>query len=276
MPRCQFSTIRAVPHNPGSHASANVGVILYDPGENIAYRKLTDNWREVRRITGFRYNPGSAEAAEQGPFGVEDDYLANLAKGQFMDSLRVTPPKSLMPFDTHEEALRWAYNSQVHIAALAGGKDGRADPADVRLKERILGARFPRGCYRRAHRFDLERPPAMRFPNVFFADGRPYRALFAVSLDAPGAYAAVKRRICEAETIKRQASTPPTFGMCTMQTGRQIDRGRPYVGNILDLARAWGVDSIHWDALDGELAEIRSAVSPPGLQAAGRGAPVLP
>lgn len=273
MPRCQFSTIRVVPHDPGRYASANVGVILYDPGENVVYRKLTDNWQEVHRITGFRYRPGSAEAAEQGPFSVGDDYLENLAKGQFMDSLRVTPPKNLMPFDTHEEALRWTYDSQVSIAAAAGGKNGRAGPACTRLREKILGARFPRGCYKLAYEFDLGRPPAMRFPNVFLADGRPYRALFAVSLAAQGAYATVKRRMCEAETIRRQAAAEVTFGMCTIQTRRQVDRGRPHVGDILDLAEEWGVDSIHWDMLGGELKEIRSAVSPPDLQAAGRRPP---
>ena len=265
MPSCQFSTIRAVPHDPGRYASANVGVILYDPGKNVAYRKLTDNWQEVHRITGFRYKPGRAEAAEQGPFSVGDDYLENLAKGQFMDSLRVTPPKNLMPFGTHEEALRWAYDSQVSIAALAGGKNGRADPADAMLREKIRVARFPKGCYRQAYKFNLGRPTAMQFPNVFFADGKPRKALFAVSLAAPGAYSTVKKRVCEAVTIRKQTPAPPAFGMCTIQAKREIDRGRAHVGNILDLAKEWDVESIHWDMLDGELAKIRGLVSPPRL-----------
>lgn len=276
MPRCQFSTIQVVPHDPGRYASANVGVILYDPGENIAYRKLTDNWQEVHRITGFRYRPGSAEAAEQGPFSVGDGYLENLSKGQFMDSLRVTPPKNLMPFDTHEEALGWTYDSQVSIAAAAGGKNRRAGPADIQLREKIREVHFPKGCYRQACEFDLGRPPAMRFPNVFLADGRPYRALFAVSLAAQRAYATVKKRVCEAVTIRRQGAVKVTFGMCTIQTRRQVDRGRPHVADILDLVEEWNVDSIHWDMLDGELAEMRSAVSQPELQVAERREPVRP
>ena len=276
MPSCQFSTIRAVPHDPGRYTSANVGVILYDPSENIAYRKLTDNWQEVHRITGFRYRPGRTEAAVQGPFSVGDGYLENLAKGQVMDSLRVTPPKNLMPFATHEEALGWAYDSQVSIAPLAGEKNGRASPADIQLREKIRGAHFPKGCYRQAYEFDLGRPPAMRFPNVFLADGRPYRALFAVSLAAQGAYATVKKRVCEAVTIRKQCATEITFGMCTIQTRRQVNRGQPHVGDILDLVEEWKVDSIHWDMLDGELAEIRSAVSPPELQVAGLRAPARP
>ena len=56
-----------------------------------------------------------------------------------MDSLRVTPPKNLMPFDTHEEAPGWTYDSQVSIAAPAGGKNGRAGPAGIRLREKGSG-----------------------------------------------------------------------------------------------------------------------------------------
>lgn len=265
MPSFQFSTIQVVPHDLGRHAYANVGVILYDPSENIAYRKLTDNWQEVYRITGFRYRPGAAEAAEQGPFDVEDNYLENLVKGQFMDSLRVTPPKSLMHFDTHRAALEWTYNSQVSIAALDGRKNGRADAASALLREKIALVRFPKWCYKSTYTFDLGRPPAMQFPNVFFADGKPYKALFAVSLSVPGSYATVKRRMCEVETIRRQAAAKPVFGMCTIQTKQEIDMGRPHVRDSLDLVKEWGVESIPWDKVDGELAEIRGIVSLPRL-----------
>ena len=270
MPSFQFSTIRVVPHDPGSHDSVNVGVILYDPARNVAYRRLTDNWQEVYRITGFRYKPGSAEAAVQGPFRVGDDYLENLVKSQFMDSLLVTPPKNLIPFDTHEEALEWTYNSQVSIAALGGAKNGRGDAADALLRKKIAAAHFPKGCYRQLHEFDLGRRPAMQFPNVFFKGGRPYKALFAISLAAPGSYATVKRRICEVVTIRKQADTDTIFGMCTIQAGKQIDRGLRHVRDSLDLAEEWEVESIPWDMVDGDLAKIRGAVSPPTLQVAGR------
>ena len=265
MPSCQFSTIQVVPHDLGRYASANVGVILYDPSENIAYRKLTDNWQEVYRITGFMYKPGVAETAEQGPFDVEDNYLENLVKGQFVDSLRITPPRNLMHFDTHREALEWTYNSQVSIAAVDGKKDGRADAASALLREKIALVRFPKWCYKSIYTFDLGRPAAMQFPNVFFTDGIPYKALFAVSLSVPSSYATVKKRMCEVETIRRQAAAKPAFGMCTIQTKREIDMGRAYVRNSLDLAKEWDVESIPWDEVDGELAEIRGIVSPPRL-----------
>ena len=261
MPGCQFSTVRVVPHDLGRHAPANVGVILYDPGKNIAYRKITDNWQEVYRITGFRYKPGAAEAAEQGPFDVEDNYLENLVKGQFMDSLRVAPPRSLMHFDTHEEALEWTYNSQVSIAALDGGKNGRADAAAVLLRKKIEMASFPKWSYKATYRFDLGRPPAMPFPNVFFKGDRPYKALFAVSLSAPRSYAIVKKRMCEVETIRRQAAATPAFGMCTIPPRREIDMGKPHVHNSLDLAKEWDVEDIPWDMVDEELEEIRTTVS---------------
>ena len=266
MPSCQFSAIQAIPSDLGAHTPANVGVILYDPDKNIAYRKLTDNWQEVFRITGFRYSPRDGEPTEHGPFSVEDDYLENLARGQFMDSLQVAPPKNLIPFDTHEEALRWAYASQVSIAALDAGGDGRADMAGKRLRERIAGAHFPEGSYRALYRFELGRPAAMRFPNVFLADGRPYKALFAVSLGAQGSYGIVKKRICEAATIRRRAGTDTVFAMCTTQAKQEIDMGRPRVRDSLDLAKEWDVEVIHWDMLDGELARIRGAVSEPPLQ----------
>lgn len=276
MPGFQFSTIQVVPHDPGRHAAANVGVILYDPSRNIAYRKLTDNWQEVQRVTGFRYNPGSAEAAEQGPFDVEDAYLENLARDQFMDSLTVTPPKTLMPFDTYEKALRWAYGSQVSIAALADEKNGRPDAADMRLRKKIAGVHFPKGCYKHAYKFDLDRPPAMRFPNVFLANGEPYKALFAVSLAAASASAIVKKRICEIETIKKQTGTGATFAMCTIQAKQEIDKGKPHVRDSLDLAREWDVESITWDRVDWELAKIRRHVSPLKLQVAGHRDPAKP
>ena len=265
MPSCQFSTIRVAPHDLGRHTPANVGVILYDPGKNIAYRKITDNWQEVYRITGFRYRPGAAEATEHGPFDVEDNYLENLVKGQFMDSLRVTPPRSLMHFDTHKEALEWTYNSQVSIAALDDGENGRADPAGVLLRKKIGLASFPKWCYKPTYTFDLGLPPAMSFPNVFFADDKPYKALFAVSLSAPGSYAIVKKRMCEVVTIRKQAAATPAFGMCTIPPRREIDMRKPHVSNSLDLAKEWDVENIPWDTVDEELEEIRTIVSPPGL-----------
>ena len=77
MTNCQVSTIMVVPHDGVHHDTLNVGVILYDPDRNVAYRKVTDNWAEVRRRTGFRYNAGRGEGV-QGPYSVGDNYLENL------------------------------------------------------------------------------------------------------------------------------------------------------------------------------------------------------
>lgn len=138
MTNCQVSTIMVVPHDGVHHDTLNVGVILYDPDKNVAYRKVTDNWAEVRRRTGFRYNAGRGEGV-QGPYSVGDNYLENLVRGQVRDSLVVTPPKTLMEFATHGEALEWAYASRVGVPPANDG-------AGAWLREAIAGAGFPGGA----------------------------------------------------------------------------------------------------------------------------------
>ena len=53
MPDFEFATIRVVPYAPARPDPLNIGVILHDPDKGVAFRKITDNWPEVRRRTGF-------------------------------------------------------------------------------------------------------------------------------------------------------------------------------------------------------------------------------
>ena len=252
MTNCQVSTIMVVPHDGVHHDTLNVGVILYDPDRNVAYRKVTDNWAEVRRRTGFRYNAGRGEGV-QGPYSVGDDYLENLARDQVRDSLVVTPPKTLMEFATHGEALEWAYASRVGVPPANGGEGAW-------LREAIAGAGFPGGCYREEHEFGLEGCACpVRFPNVFFEDGAPRAALFAASLSAPGSHAAIKERLCEIHAIRQWSGARPGFVMCAEEEERDVDKGGPGVRGVLDLVARWGVASVYRDGLGRELGRMRAA-----------------
>lgn len=123
MPDFEFATIRVVPYSPTHPDPLNIGVILHDPGKGVAFRKITNNWPEVRRRTGFRYNPGENDASEQGPFKVRRNYLEDLVAGQFHDSLVVTPPKILSHFETGREALDWVYSAEVGYPQLGAKKE---------------------------------------------------------------------------------------------------------------------------------------------------------
>ena len=270
MPDFEFATIKVVPHNPTHHDPVNVGVILYDPGRGVAFRKITDNWPEVRRRTGFRYNPGKDEASEQGPFEVRHDYLRDLEENQFRDSMVVTPPKILSHFETHREALDWVYSMEVGLPQLGAGKGGRGGRrAAALLAAKIAAAGFPRECYRKAHEFGPGRPPAVRFPNVFFKGGKPHTALFAASLAAPGPSRAVKARLFEVHAIREWSGSSPAFAMCVAQEKRHVDAGRPGVRSILGLLDKMGVETVYRDGIDGRLQKIERAVSTPGAMRRG-------
>ena len=104
MPHYQFSAIQLVPR-PGDGEPLSIGVILYDTDRNVAYRKFTDNWDEVRQRTGLGSLPDLRKVTEEGPFPAKGNYLDALAESQFHDSLLVTAPKRLMDFETHNAAL---------------------------------------------------------------------------------------------------------------------------------------------------------------------------
>lgn len=261
----EFATIKVVPHNSTHHDPLSIGVILYDPDKGVAFRKITDNWPEVRRRTGFRYNPGKDDASEQGPFEVRRNYLRDLAENQFHDSMVVSPPKILSHFETPGEAMDWVYSMEVGLPQLDGRKSGRAGRADVLLDEKITAAGFPRQCYKKIHEFGLGRPPAVRFPNVFFRNDEPYMALFAASLAAPGPSSSIKARLFEVHEIRRWSGSSPAFAMCVVQDERHVDTGRLDVRNSLGLLDRMEVEAVYWDGIDSKLQEIKRAVSPHGI-----------
>ena len=254
MPDCEFSTITVAPHGPAHPDPVNIGVILYDPGTNTAYRRVTDNWDEVRRRTGFVYIPGRDEQAVQGPFRVGDDYLKNLVEGQVRDRLVVSPPRNLMPFETHEAALEWVYSMQVGVPDSGGG-------AAARLRGEIARAGFPPGCYKRTHEFDLD-GPAVRVPNVFFAGSRPRNALFALSFAAPGSHAAARMALGKVRTVRELAGLDVEFSACIVQDEHEVDKGRTDVRGCTGLLDKWGVECVYWDGVGDMLGRIRRAVLP--------------
>ena len=265
MPDYEFATIRVVPHNATHRDTLNIGVILYDPDRGVAFRRITDNWPEVRRRTGFRYNPGRNDESEQGPFEVRRNYLRDLAENQFRDSMVVTAPKILSHFETHAEALDWLYSMEAGLPQLGGGKGRRIGRPGVLLGKKIAAAGFPRECYKRAHKFDLGRPlSAVRFPNVLFRGGEPYMALFAVSLAAPSLSSAIKARLFEVHAIREWSGSRPSFAACVVQDERHVDAARPDVRSSLGLLDRLGVETVYWDGIDGRLQRIKEAVSPPG------------
>lgn len=254
MPDCQFSTITVAPHGPAHPDPVNIGVILYDPDTNTAYRRITDNWEEVRRRTGYVYIPGRDEQTVQGPFRVEDDYLKNLAEGQVLDRLAVTRPRNLMNFETHEAALEWVYNMQVGVPDSGGG-------AGARLRKEIAKAGFPPGCYRRAYEIDLG-GPAVRLPNVFLAGSEPRSALFALSFADPGSYAAAREALGRVRAVRELAGLEVEFSACIAQAESEVDKGRMHVRRSIELLDKWDVECVYWDDLAGKLGRIRRAVLP--------------
>ena len=116
----QFSTIKIAPQS-AHRAPIAVGVILYDPKKGEVYRRFTDNWDEVRRRTGLATLPDIRSVTDEGPIKVGDDYLANLSANQFPDTLLVTLPCNLMPFDTPLDALEWTFGTHVGLPPRLGG-----------------------------------------------------------------------------------------------------------------------------------------------------------
>lgn len=264
MPDCQFSTITVAPHGPGHPDPVNVGVIVYDPCTNTAYRKVTDNWEEVHRRTGYRYIPGRDEPAEQGPFKVGDGYLQSLADGQVLDRLVVSQPKSLMHFDTSEEALEWVYSMQVGVPPRGGGR-GQGGAA-ARLRDMIARAGFG-GCYKADYEIDLG-GPAVRLPNVFLAGSEPRSALFALSLDSPDSHAEARVALGAVRAVRELAGLDVEFSACIAQAEHEADKGGECARRSLELLRKWNVECVYWDGLGAKLEGIRRALVLPQAAAA--------
>ena len=122
-----FSTVKIVAHAARGE-SVNIGVLLYDPAKRLLYRKITDNWAEVRRRTGVESLPDLGAVSGPGPVDADDGYLDALSDSSPPSGIVVTKPRSLMPFDGRLEALEWAYRSQVGVPdGEPGQRAGRAD-----------------------------------------------------------------------------------------------------------------------------------------------------
>lgn len=74
----------------------------------------------------------------------------------------MTRPRALVPFDGYQDALEWAFNSQISVPDVGA--------ADAALAGLVGDARFPPGCYSQWHVFSGARVP-IRFPHVFKKGG---------------------------------------------------------------------------------------------------------
>ena len=259
MPNYQFSTIKVVPQSAQREPVA-VGVILYDPAKGEIYRKFTDNWNEVRRRTGLANLPDIRSVTEEGPIRVGDDYLAALSDNQFPDTLHVTPPNSLMPFDTPGAALEWTFGAHVGLSPRAGDS-GSGRRADEMLVERIAAFGFAIGSYMHRYRFNL-RPAYVVFPHVFLKDGSPCDALFAVSAQSGSAATIIKNKICDIASIRKWIGPKPAFRMCAAEARDDDGWKRPAVRRALALLDRWDVGIVYRDGLDDALSQIQKEASP--------------
>ncbi len=259
MPDYQFSTIKIAPQSARREPVA-VGVILYDPQKGEIYRRFTDNWDEVRRRTGLATLPDLRSITVEGPVEVGDDYLASLSANQFPDTLLVTRPCSLMPFDTPRDALDWTFGTHVGLPPRIGGGHASGRSADGMLESRIASMKFVPGSYRRRYGFRLD-PFRIRFPHVFLKDGVPCEALFAASISSRSATNAIRRRICDIASIRKWHGGNVGFRMCAVEPTRDERRACSPVRETMGLLDKWGVGVVYWDGVDDMLGQIRESVS---------------
>ena len=261
MPDYQFSAIKIVPQSARREPVA-VGVILYDPKKGEIYRRFTDNWDEVRRRTGLATLPDIRSITEEGPIGVGDGYLAGLSANQFPDTLLVTRPSNLMPFDTPRDALEWTFEAHVGLPPRAGDDGSRpCRSADAMLGGRIAAMGFAAGSYRHRYEFRLGSLP-LRFPHVFLKDGVPRDALFAASVASRSAANAIRRRICDVASIKRWHDADVAFRMCAVESRHDAERCASAVRETMGLLDKWDIGVVYWDDIGDVLAKIRDDVPP--------------
>ena len=259
MPNYQFSTIRVVPQSAHAEAVA-VGVILYDPKRGEVHRRFTDNWDEVRRRTGLASLPDIGRVAEEGPARVADGYLAALLEDQFPDTLLVTRPNSLMPFDTPRDALDWAFGMHVGLPARQDGGHAPGQRADALLGERIKAAGFAPGSYKRRYEFSV-RPPPVEFPHVFLRDAVPRMAMFAVSAGSASATDTIKSRIGDIASIERWHTKGVSFMMWAAEARDSAELAGSVDSGIAERLEKWDIEAVYRDGIDDALARIRDCVS---------------
>lgn len=259
----QFSTIKIAPQSAHKEPVA-IGVILYDPKNGEVYRRFTDNWDEVRRRTGLVTLPDLRSITDEGPIKVGDDYLANLSANQFPDTLLVTRPCNLMPFNTPFDALEWTFGTHVGLPPQIGDDLPSGRRADVLLGRRIIAMKFSPGSYKHRYRFWLD-PFRIQFPHVFLKDGVPCEALFAASISSRSAANAIRRRICDIVSIRKWHDANVGFRMCAVESVGDAKRADSSVRETMGLLDKWDVGVVYWDSVDDMLGQIRESVSPAPL-----------
>ena len=263
MPDYQFSTIKVVPQNARSEPVA-VGVILYDPKRGEIYRKFTDNWDEVRRRTGLATLPDIRPITEEGPIKVAGGgrYLADIAEDQFPDSLFVTQPNNLMPFDAPRDALDWTFGTHVGLPAQAdAGGDARSRCADALLGERIKGAGFAAGSYMHRYVFAAQ-APHIKFPHVFLRGSAPRAALFAVSVRSASAADTIRGRIGDIASIRKWHMSDVAFMMWAAEAKDGAELAKMVSPGIAERLVKWEIEVVYRDGIGNALAEIKNSVSP--------------
>lgn len=259
MPDYQFSTIKIVPRSVSKEPVA-IGVILYDPKKGEVYRRFTDNWDEVRRRTGFATLPDIRSITTEGPIEVGEDYLANLSANQFPDTLLVTQPNNLMPFDTPHDALEWTFVAHVGPPPRTGLDSSPGRSPNALLGEKIVGMGFGADSYRNRYEFRLD-SLCIQFPHVFLKDGVPHNALFATSVLSSSATNAIKSRVCDILSIQKWYRHSVAFMMCIVEHRHDAERSLPVRKNM-GLLNKSGISVVYWDGVGSALEKIRNGVSP--------------
>lgn len=250
-----FSTIKLVARAERGE-SVNIGILLYDPAQKLLYRRLTDNWDEVRRRAGAGPLPDLGAVSGDVPTRVGEDYLASLAENS-LGSIVVTAPRPLMPFGTHLEALDWVFRSQIGVPS--GGRR-RAAGADAVLAGLVGEAGFPRGSCRRGHEFGGS-GTSIRFPYVFCKGGRPSAAMFAVSLSQACAPARIKERLYDILSIRERHGDGIEFTMFAVERKDDIDPLDDDVRNGLGMLDERRVGVVYMDGIRDALGRIRRLVA---------------
>lgn len=268
MPAYAFSTVKIVAHAVRDEP-VNIGILLYDPARRLLYRRITDNWEEVRRRTGIESLPDLGALSKRGPVDAEDGCLDALSNSTLPSGIVVTRPRALTPFDGHLDALEWAFNSQISVPDGEGAQE--AEIADGIMAGLVRDARFPHGCYSRWHEFSGAKVP-IRFPHVFKKGGAPHAAVFPVSLDGQAALARTEQRLYEIMSIREWTDYKIDFTMFAVHGGGGPRAVAPDASKCVAMAEARGVAVAHGDGIRGVLDGIRRRVAPPPA-AGGRGRP---
>lgn len=256
-----FSTVKIVAHAARGE-SVNIGILLYDSTKRLLYRRITDNWAEVRRRTGVESLPDLGALSGPGPVDADDGYLDSLSDNALPSGIVVTKPRALMPFNGHRDALEWAFASQVGVPDAEAGR--KTETADSVLAGLVRNARFPPGCYARWHEFSTARVP-IRFPHVFKRDAMPHAAIFSVSLAQQTALAYTEQRLYEVMSIREWTDYSIDFAMFAVHAKSRPSAAHPDASKCIAMAKARNVSVVDSDGIRDVLDGIRRRVAPAPL-----------